>query len=86
MFSEGLKKKSIDGEIGRIGQCREITKDWWRVVAYWDGTYGVFAADKDRRDVYRRRYDRFVPAIRPLEGTPANEEDVYLFNMKFPKD
>jgi hypothetical protein len=86
LFREGLKKKPIDGEIGRINNCRDITKDWWRVVAYWDGTYGVFAADKDRRGVYRRRHDRFVPLVRPLEGTLPNEEDAYLFDFKFPKD
>jgi hypothetical protein len=86
LFMEGLKKKPIDGEIGRIDRCRDVTKDWWRVVVYWDQTYGVFAADKERREVFRRRHDRFVPIVRPLEGTPANEEDAYLFDFKIPKD
>ena len=71
MFLQGMEKNDRDGTIKRINACRSFTKEWWRSVISFSDEFHAFDNDPRKRELYRGRYRRFVPLVKPLDGLPS---------------
>lgn len=65
----------------RVETCIEVTKEYWRSVQYWSSDYDAFKDDPNNKTVYQKRYNRFVPLVKPLDFSVDMEDD-WVYRIK----